>query len=79
MLYWKQLFGHEGALSRTLLRRRLSFEMADKGLSFRTEVGDIRWRSNPIAACMQEQEFERLGGTRTHHVDVRLWRATNRI
>src|ERR1700693_168623 len=75
-----ELFGHErGAFTGAIAQKVGRFEMADKGTLFLDEVGDIAPALQPkLLRVLQEQEFERLGGTKTHHVDVRLVAATNR-
>jgi formate hydrogenlyase transcriptional activator len=75
-----ELFGHErGAFTGAVAQRTGRFELADKGTLFLDEVGDIPPALQPkLLRVLQEQEFERLGGNRTHRVDVRLVAATNR-
>jgi len=74
-----ELFGHEkGSFTGAITQRIGRFELADKGTLFLDEVGDIPLELQPkLLRVLQEQEFERLGSTRTQRVDVRLLAATN--
>ena len=75
-----ELFGHEkGAFTGAIAQRIGRFELADKGTLFLDEVGDIPRPLQPkLLRVLQEQDFERLGSGRTHHVDVRVVAATHR-
>ena len=75
-----ELFGHEkGAFTGAIAQKPGRFELADKGTLFLDEVGDIPPQLQPkLLRVLQEQEFERLGSSRTHQVDVRLVAATHR-
>src|SRR4029077_7301736 len=75
-----ELFGHEkGAFTGALQRRLGRFELANGGTIFLDEVAELT--SDTQAALLrviQERELERVGGTETFHVDVRVIAATNR-
>src|SRR6187551_2558331 len=75
-----ELFGHEkGAFTGADRQRIGRFEQADGGTLFLDEIGDMSASTQAkILRVLQEHEFERLGGTRTIRVDVRLIAATNR-
>src|SRR6516225_2549635 len=79
-LFESELFGFEkGAFTGAVAGKPGKFELADKGTLFLDEIGDV---PSPIQVkllrVLQEREFERLGGTKTLKVDVRLIAATNR-
>jgi formate hydrogenlyase transcriptional activator len=75
-----ELFGHEkGAFTGALMQRKGRFELSDRGSLFLDEIGDISLELQPkLLRAVQEQEFERLGNSRTIHVDVRIIAATHR-
>jgi formate hydrogenlyase transcriptional activator len=75
-----ELFGHErGAFTGALMQKKGRFELADHGTLFLDEIGDISLELQPkLLRAVQEQEFERLGSTKTIHVDVRIIAATHR-
>jgi DNA-binding NtrC family response regulator len=75
-----ELFGYEkGAFSGATTSKPGKFELADKGTLFLDEIGDVPGAIQvKLLRVLQDREFERLGGTKTHKVDVRLVAATNR-
>jgi DNA-binding NtrC family response regulator len=75
-----ELFGYEkGAFTGAVASKPGKFELADKGTLFLDEIGDVPPVTQvKLLRVLQEREFERLGGTRTVKVDVRLIAATNR-
>jgi formate hydrogenlyase transcriptional activator len=75
-----ELFGYErGAFTGALSQKIGRFELAHRGTLFLDEVGDIPLDLQPkLLRALQEKTFERLGGTRTIPIDVRLLAATNR-
>jgi DNA-binding NtrC family response regulator len=75
-----ELFGYEkGAFSGAVSSKAGKFELADKGTLFLDEIGDVPPAIQvKLLRVLQDREFERLGGTKTHKVDVRLVAATNR-
>jgi formate hydrogenlyase transcriptional activator len=75
-----ELFGHEkGAFTGALMQKRGRFELADGGSLFLDEIGDISLELQPkLLRAVQEQEFERLGSTKTIQVDARVIAATHR-
>jgi DNA-binding NtrC family response regulator len=75
-----ELFGYEkGAFTGATNSKAGKFELADKGTLFLDEIGDVPPATQvKLLRVLQEREFERLGGTRTIKIDVRLVAATNR-
>jgi DNA-binding NtrC family response regulator len=75
-----ELFGYErGAFTGAVASKPGKFELADKGTLFLDEIGDVPSATQvKLLRVLQEREFERLGGTKTVKVDVRLIAATNR-
>ncbi len=74
-----ELFGHErGAFTGALMPRAGRFQMADRGTLFLDEIGDLPLELQPkLLRALQEQRFERLGGSQTIQVNVRVIAATN--
>ncbi len=79
-LLLSELFGHEkGAFTGAIKERKGRFEMADGGTIFLDEIGDISPKAQvALLRVLQEREFERVGGSKTIKVDVRIICATNR-
>ena len=75
-----ELFGHErGSFTGAVARKIGRFELADNGTFFLDEVGEIPMGiQTKLLRVIQEKEFERVGGTQTHHVDIRIVSATNK-
>ena len=75
-----ELFGHEkGAFTGALAQKRGRFELAHQGTIFLDEIGDIPLETQPkLLRLLQEQEFERVGGSQTIKVSVRVIAATHR-
>jgi formate hydrogenlyase transcriptional activator len=75
-----ELFGHErGAFTGAVSKKIGRLELANKGTLFLDEIGEISLALQPkLLRVLQDQEFERLGGTHTLKVDFRLIAATNR-
>jgi two-component system response regulator HydG len=75
-----ELFGHErGAFTGATERKEGRFELADGGSLLLDEIGEMRTMTQTkLLRVLQEQQFERVGGTQTIHVDVRIIAATNK-
>lgn len=75
-----ELFGHEkGAFTGAYERRQGKFDLANGGTLFLDEIGDMSLKTQAkILRIIQEKAFERVGGCRTIHVDVRIMAATNK-
>jgi len=79
-LLLSELFGHErGAFTGANARKKGRFELADGGTIFLDEIGDISAKTQvALLRVLQEREFERVGGTQSIQVDVRIIAATHR-
>jgi two-component system NtrC family response regulator len=75
-----ELFGHEkGAFTGAFAMRKGRFELADKGTIFLDEIGEIPLAlQSKLLRVLQEKQFERVGGSKTFGVDVRIISASNR-
>ncbi|MFQ5736406.1 MAG: sigma-54-dependent transcriptional regulator [Thermodesulfobacteriota bacterium] len=75
-----ELFGHEkGAFTSAVAQKKGKFDLADKGTIFLDEIGDMSLKTQAkILRILQEQSFERVGGTERIAVDVRVIAATNK-
>lgn len=75
-----ELFGHEkGAFTGAVARKPGKFELAHRGTLFLDEIGDLPFALQAkILRALEEKRFERIGGTQSLHVDVRIVAATNK-
>ena len=75
-----ELFGHErGAFTGAVAQKKGKFDLADGGTLFLDEIGDMSLKTQAkVLRILQEKKFERVGGTRTLEVDVRVVAATNK-
>jgi len=76
-----ELFGHEkGAFTGAVAQKKGKFDLADGGTIFLDEIGDMSLKTQAkVLRILQERKFERVGGTRTLEVDVRIVAATNKV
>ncbi len=76
-----ELFGHEkGAFTGAVAQKKGKFDLADNGTIFLDEIGDMSLKTQAkVLRILQERKFERVGGTRTVEVDVRVIAATNKL
>ena len=76
-----ELFGHErGAFTGAVAQKKGKFDLADGGTIFLDEIGDMSLKTQAkVLRILQERKFERVGGTRTVEVDVRVVAATNKV
>ena len=76
-----ELFGHEkGAFTGAVAQKKGKFDLADGGTIFLDEIGDMSLKTQAkVLRILQERKFERVGGTRTLEVDVRVIAATNKV
>ncbi len=76
-----ELFGHErGAFTGAVAQKKGKFDLADGGTIFLDEIGDMSLKTQAkVLRILQEKKFERVGGTRTVEVDVRVVAATNKL
>jgi len=76
-----ELFGHErGAFTGAVSQKKGKFDLADGGTLFLDEIGDMSLKTQAkVLRILQERKFERVGGTRTLEVDVRIVAATNKL